>query len=419
MTATQTSPRARIAELAATCVHCGFCLSACPTYAVTHAEADSPRGRIWLLAAEARRSGPTVDDTVRWHIDRCIGCEACVPACPSGVRYDEIIHLARSLVEPGRPLADRVWRRSLARLFPSARASAAALALGRPFFALRPALDRGGALGRRVARALDEGRVADRGHRQRAPRVASGPSPRGRVLLLAGCVASAALGSTNDDAVRVLEAEGYAVDVLEGVCCGALSEHAGDETAARRHAQRVMAALAGHDESVRLVVTSAGCGAHLRRYHWIVGDEGAAVARATIDITELLTQEAPQAPRGAIEARVAVHDACHLRFAQGIVDAPRVLLGQIPGLELVDVGGPRCCGAGGLYSLVEPELSAEVGARKAQAVTETAASVVASPNPGCTLQLRALLGPEIEVLHPVTLVARSIEAAGAGAAPGR
>lgn len=157
MTATHTTSRARIAELAATCVHCGFCLSACPTYAVTRAEADSPRGRIWLLAEEATRSGPVVADRVRLHIDRCIGCEACVPACPSGVRYDEIIHLARGLVEPGRPLADRTWRRSLARLFPSARASAAALALGRPLFALRPALARVGsddALRARSTRAV-------------------------------------------------------------------------------------------------------------------------------------------------------------------------------------------------------------------------------------------------------------------------
>ncbi|ACU54286.1 protein of unknown function DUF224 cysteine-rich region domain protein [Acidimicrobium ferrooxidans DSM 10331] len=419
MTATHTTSRARIAELAATCVHCGFCLSACPTYAVTRAEADSPRGRIWLLAEEATRSGPVVADRVRLHIDRCIGCEACVPACPSGVRYDEIIHLARGLVEPGRPLADRTWRRSLARLFPSARASAAALALGRPLFALRPALARGGGFGRRVARALDEGRVADRRHGGQPRITSSARSPRRRVLLLAGCVASAALGSTNDDAVSVLEAEGYSVEVLESVCCGALSEHAGDEAAARRHARRIMAALADRDESVRLVVTSAGCGAHLRRYEWIVGEEGAAVARATIDITELLTEDAPRAPRGAIEARVAVHDACHLAFAQGIVDAPRALLRQIPGLELVDVGGPRCCGAGGLYSLLEPELSTQVGERKARAVTETAASVVASPNPGCTLQLRALLGPEVDVVHPVTLVARSIEAARRGATPRR
>ncbi len=401
--------RSRLEELAGRCVHCGFCLPACPTYAVTQAEADSPRGRILLVADEARRrDGGHVRAGVRRHIDRCIGCEACVPACPSGVRYDEIVHLARQLVDHGRPLPALAWRRGLASWFPSTQRSAVGIDLARRLGRTRRWQVRRTQLGRRLDAALQQARAADAarpGVRQQ-PR---GSGDRGRVVLLAGCVAAAALPTTNVDARLVLEAEGYAVEELAGVCCGALAAHTGAEGAARRHAVRLARALSTFGERAPLVVTSAGCGAHLRRLGQLFEDgELAQVGARVLDVTELLAANPARAPRGVVSARVALHDACHHRFAQGIVEAPRALLASVPGLELVEVGGPNCCGAGGLYGLLEPELAQLVGRAKAEAIRATGARIVASANPGCTLQLRQLLGDGVEVVHPVTLVARSL-----------
>jgi len=402
--------RAHLGVLTAACVHCGFCLAACPTYAVTREENDSPRGRILLLAEQVAHGGP-IDPMVRRHVDRCIGCEACVPACPSGVRYDQIIHRARGLVEEGRPLAERAWRRSLARAFPSALLSAAVLRLARPFVGLRSVLARLGVPGRRLARSLAQAAVVDDASPSGPP--AAPRSPRGRVALLAGCVAASALAETNRDALRVLAEEGFEVELLEGVCCGALSDHAGEPVRAAHHAAALANAFERLGGDAPLLVTSAGCGAELRRYREVLGGPGGdRVAQATQDITEFLARIEPRAPRGPVPLRVAVHDACHLRFAQGVVDAPRAVLRQIPKLELLEVGGPNCCGAGGLYSLFEPELASEVGGAKRDAILALDPEVVASPNPGCTLQLRTLLGEGIEVVHPVSLLARSLESAG-------
>jgi len=408
-TRTRSALRVEIAELAARCVHCGFCLSACPTYAVTHEENDSPRGRILLLAREAERTGP-VDPAVRTHIDRCIGCEACVPACPSGVRYDELLHRARELVEEGRGLWPTLWRRALGTLLPNARAMAPAIRASK--VVARRLGSRRALIPGPLRRVLDQAQVSDPGP-QAPPQPRFIPAARGTVALLAGCVAQAALPRTTEDALYVLEAEGWQVEVLSGVCCGALADHTGDPKAAHRQASSLLEAWEALEGAPPVVVTSAGCGAELRRYGELYPDDERArrVAERTKDVTQLLASNPPRADRGSLTLRVAVHDACHLRFAQGETLAPRLVLAQIPGIEVVEPSGSNCCGAGGLFSLLEPALAEEVGRAKRDAIAATGASVVASPNPGCTLQLRGLLGPTVEVVHPVSLLARSIEAA--------
>jgi glycolate oxidase iron-sulfur subunit len=384
-------------DLVNDCVHCGFCLPACPTYALWGQEMDSPRGRIALIRQQVEGE-PLTASTVG-HFDACLGCLACVPACPSGVRYDRLIEDTRALVEQEyrRPWRDRLLRAALFRVFPYPRR----LRLLRgPLRAYR-AVARG--------RDLLPGRLSTMeslapalGRRERLPeRIPAVGRRRATVGLLTGCVQDAFFPEVNAATARVLAAEGCEVVVPKDQgCCGALSVHSGRKAEADRFARRLAAAFAGVDF---LVVNAAGCGSHLK--------ETDRTGRVR-DLSELLVELGTVAPRQPLPVTVAYHDACHLANAQGIRTQPRALLRAIPGLELREVADPEiCCGSAGVWNVFNPRPAAELGDRKAKAVRDTGAGLLVTANPGCLMQVAAALrrcGDTIGLAHTAQVLDASI-----------
>jgi glycolate oxidase iron-sulfur subunit len=378
-------------ELIADCVHCGFCLPSCPTYTLWHEEMDSPRGRIHLMSGLVDGTIP-LTDTVAEHFDRCLGCMACVPACPSGVKYDRLIEQTRDYVEEHhrRPAGERLLRAAIFGVFPHRRRLRVALALRRlpapgPF---------------RPLAAVAPPWVSPGWPPEHLP----GHGPR--VALLAGCVQSVVFGDVNAATARVLAADGYDVHVPRAQgCCGALHAHAGRSPEGIARARRIERELGGFDY---IVTNAAGCGSHLK-------DHGVA---NVVDVSELLGNPVlGEAERHPLELRVAFQDSCHLLHAQRVELQPRELLRSIPGLELAEPAEQAiCCGSAGIYNLAQPDAAAELGARKAQHVAATGAEVYASANPGCLVQVSAALrsaGHELPALHPVELVDASIRGVGA------
>ena len=380
-------------ELIADCVHCGFCLPACPTYALWHEEMDSPRGRIYLMQGLVDGS-IALDDTVAEHFDRCLGCMACVPACPSGVKYDRLIESTRAHVETHyrRGAADRVLRTLVLAVMPHRRRLRAALA-----FRKLPAP--------RLFAPLRD--LAPSWHDSTwPPEHLPGSGPR--VAVVAGCVQSVLFGDVNAATARVLAADGFDVHVprTQG-CCGALHAHAGRLEDGVARARKLERELAGYDY---VVTNAAGCGSHLK-------DHGVA---NVVDVSELLADpRATRAERRPLAIRVALQDACHLRNAQGVADAPRAALAQIPGLTLLEPAEQDlCCGSAGIYNLTQPDAARELGERKAEHVLATGPDAYASGNPGCLLQVTAALRRQhrpLPAFHPVELVDASIRGADAAA----
>jgi glycolate oxidase iron-sulfur subunit len=364
------------------CVHCGFCLPTCPTYLLWSEEMDSPRGRIHLM--DSHLDGTvSLNRTVVEHFDRCLGCMACVTACPSGVRYDLLIESTRAAVERehDRPLGDRLLRTALFAVLPHPRRL-------RPALALAP-------LGRVVPGRLGTmSRLAPkRRSRQRPPRVTpAAGARRGRVALLAGCVQRVAFGDVNAATARALAAEGWEVAVPWQGCCGALSAHAGRTREAERLTERLRRDLAG----LPIAVNSSGCGSHLKEHGF-----------EAVDLTELL-DERPRGTLHPLPLRVAYQDSCHLRHAQKLPSAWKPVLGRIPALELVEPAEQDvCCGSAGVYNVLQPEAARELGDRKAAHVLATGADALASANPGCLVQLGQALeraGRRLPALHPVELL---------------
>lgn len=370
-------------ELIADCVHCGFCLPSCPTYALWHEEMDSPRGRIHLMAALEDGSIELTDDVAE-HFDRCLGCMACVSSCPAGVRYDRLIELTRVEVETRRrrPVSERVLRGAMFAVLPHRRRLRAALALRR--------LPAPGPLG--ALKALAPPWSAPGWPPVHLP--GSGP----RVALVAGCVQSVVFGDVNAATARVLAAEGYDVTVprTQG-CCGALHAHAGRLAQGVSRAQALVNALRGYDH---IVTNAAGCGSHLK-------DHG---VENVVDVSELLVT--PRARRHPLEIAVAFQDSCHLRHAQRLIWEPRAMLRSIPGLRVLEPADQElCCGSAGIYNLVQPQAATELGERKAQAVLDTGADAYSSANPGCLVQVSAALrraGRPLPAFHPVELLDAAI-----------
>jgi glycolate oxidase iron-sulfur subunit len=380
-------------------VHCGFCLPSCPTYNLWGEEMDSPRGRIHLMSL-VERGEIELDATVATHFDRCLGCLACVPACPSGVRYDLLIQRTRA---QRRERAPRSLRQR-------------AIESGVLRAVERPRLLRGFAwplaLGVRPSRLAPRVRPADL--RARTPRlVPARGEVRMRAAMLEGCIQRVLFGRVNRAAAAALAADGCEVVVPERQgCCGALALHAGREAQARRLAEATIAALGGHE---RIVVTAAGCGSAMKEYGELLGTEEARRFSASVrDATELsgeLGAVAERRPRAPV--RVAYQDACHLRQAQGVAAAPRAILAAIPGVEVVEIEHPdTCCGSAGIYNLLEPATARELGARKAQAVLAARPDVLATANPGCAIQIAAALRdaghPGLRIVHPLELVAEAV-----------
>jgi glycolate oxidase iron-sulfur subunit len=405
-------------ELIRDCVHCGFCLPTCPSYAVFENEMDSPRGRI-LLMRVGHEAATEVSSEMRTHIDRCLGCMACVTACPSGVRYDRLIEQTRPQLERQAPLPwrERAVRRAVFALF-THPGRLRALA---PFAALET---RAG-VGRRLARRLPEGRlrtvlslapdVPARAVFARSPAVTPARGARrGRVAFMQGCVQRVLFGDVNAATVRVLAAEGWEVHTRRRPrCCGALQLHSGVEDEALALARETIAAYEDFDA---VVVNAAGCGSAMKDYAHLLADDAEWSDRAARfsakvrDVLELLAEDEPRAPRRPVRLRVAYHDACHLAHAQGIRAQPRALLGGIPGLELLEPAEwELCCGSAGIYNVMQPEASSTLGARKAANLAALRPQAIAAANPGCVLQIAAHLpDPAPPILHPIVLLDASI-----------
>jgi glycolate dehydrogenase iron-sulfur subunit len=383
------------------CVHCGFCLPACPTYVLWGEEMDSPRGRIYMMKKSTQGEAP-LDQRFRLHMDNCLGCMACMTACPSGVQYDKLIEDTRAQVERNipRPLADTLFRKLLFATFPYA---------GRLRLLALPMLlyQRSGlqrlirATG--VLRLLPKRMAAMESLLPRVPaglfqhlptHVAAKTPPRRRVGMLSGCVQQVFFQHVNEATARVLAAEGCEVFIPQAQpCCGALMVHSGLEDQAAHLARQMIATFESANVDT-VVINAAGCGSTMKEYGHILRDDPVWAARAAAfsakckDISEILCDLPAQAPRHPLPMRVAYHDACHLRHAQGIYEQPRRLLSTIPGLEVVEVEeASLCCGSAGVYNLLNPEPASQLGDRKVEKLLATKAEAVISANPGCLLQL--------------------------------
>ncbi|MGW0806800.1 (Fe-S)-binding protein [Nonomuraea sp. NPDC002799] len=392
-------------ELIGDCVHCGFCLPTCPTYALWGEEMDSPRGRIHLMKQHVE--GTPMTPEMAGHFDACLGCMACVTACPSGVRYDRLIEQTRVVVEREhvREPQERAVREIVFSLFPYPRrlrllrpgmwlAERMAPFLGR----VHPSLGAMAALAPRVTR------------RQRMPRVVRARGERRAVVgMLTGCVQGEFFPQVNAATARVLALEGCDVVIPQGQgCCGALSVHAGRAEQAERLARRTVRTFerAGVDT---VVVNAAGCGSSMKEYAELLGREpGFRVA----DLSEYLAELGPVAERHPLPLTVAYHDACHLAHAQGVRAQPRALLGGIPELELREIPESAiCCGSAGTYNMLQPQAAQDLGDRKAQAVGTTGAELLVSANPGCTMQIAAAMrraGADIRVAHTAEVLDASL-----------
>jgi glycolate oxidase iron-sulfur subunit len=410
-------------ELIDQCVHCGFCLPTCPTYVLWKEEMDSPRGRIYLMKMAAEGAA-TINETWVGHFDACLGCMACMTACPSGVDYAKLIEATRAQIERryARPAAEKRFRRLLLSVFTHPNRLRALLLPLRLY--QKTGLQ---ALVRRVGipkllparwRAM-EALLPQLPAQETLPELIPAQGERRRrVGLLLGCVQREFFPQVNAATARVLAAEGCEVLIPAAQpCCGALPMHVGEEGQALRLA-RQMIDLFEKAQLDAVIINAAGCGSNVKEYGHLLRDDAEYAARAQAfaakcrDISEFLAELEPRATRHPLRLRVAYHDACHLQHAQGVRTQPRMLLRRIPELELLEIPESAiCCGSAGIYNLVQPDAAAELGDRKASHVVTLNADMVVSGNPGCLLQLQSALaraGQKLPVRHIVELLDASI-----------
>jgi glycolate oxidase iron-sulfur subunit len=428
------------AELIDKCVHCGFCLPTCPTYALWGEEMDSPRGRIYLMKMAAEGQ---VAMTPQWvqHFDTCLGCMACMTACPSGVDYGKLIEATRAQIERNFPrLAPDKWHRRM--IFALFTRPEHLRMMRWPLMAYQKSgaqkLLRKSGLLRLLPKKLSamETLLPELGAAESIAELTPAVGEkRLRVGLLLGCVQREFLPRINAATVRVLAAEGceVAAPAAQG-CCGALLVHAGEEERALEFARRTIDAF--EDANVDVVVTNAaGCGSSVKEYGHLLRDDAVWAERARAfaakckDVSEVLAELEPRARRREIgglgkgsekkragrdagatsgSLRVAFHDSCHLQHAQGVRVQPRALLAAIPGVELVEIPEAAiCCGSAGIFNLVQPNAANALGERKAELIAPLGVDVVATGNPGCMLQLQAALeqrGVGVPVVHTVEIL---------------
>lgn len=455
------------------CVHCGFCLPACPTYRRLGDEADSPRGRLYLMQAVVEGRLDPGSDGFRTHIDRCLGCRACEPVCPSGVRYGHLLELARHVGREAKPasLFSRLVLRVLAapwlarlamlaarllratgsaalavRLGPSAsppgrfRLGMAMLAASAPsrLPEPRPRPSAGpGTSGELAASARSRSpepsppgaaaSVREGGAQERPPALLQperpSPPPRAAVTVgvLLGCVQAGLFSRVNRATVRVLQANGYAVTPVPGQgCCGALHAHAGDLETARKMARKNVDAFtaAGVDY---LAMNASGCGAAVAEYGTLLASDpdyarsAADVAARSRDVSQLLAERGP-APGAPVSLTATCDAPCHLLHAQGVETAPEAVLAAVAGLQALPLpNAAECCGGAGLYGITQKELGSRIGGDKAKSVLATGADAVLTANPGCMMQIGAMLrldGRPLPVFHPLELLDESYRRAG-------
>lgn len=404
------------------CVHCGLCTSACPTYVETGNENDSPRGRIYLMRAVTDERLKMTSE-VRRHLELCLDCRACETACPSGVQYGRLIEPFRVNMEQNESEAkshDWFHRWILFWLFPDSRRLRVALAPAR--FAQRLGLDRAAeALGllkllpprlRQLASMLPP---LDKQEPELPEFLPAKGTKRATVALFTGCIGDAVFRPTNWATARVLQENGCDVVIprTQG-CCGAIHYHAGSSEPARQYADKNVTAF-NVDTVDAVILNVAGCGAMLKDYghHWQDEntDARAHFASKVKDISEFLHELGLIPPQGKIPHVVTYHDACHLVHAQQIREAPRALLAQIPGMQLVELAESElCCGAAGTYNLTEPEMAGRLAKRKLGNIVDTGARVVATANAGCLLQIAREAksrGEKLAIVHPIDLLDKS------------
>lgn len=399
---------ARANEILRACVHCGFCTATCPTYQVLGDELDSPRGRIYLIKDMLENERVPDAKTVQ-HVDRCLSCLSCMTTCPSGVHYMHLVDHARAYIERHyqRPLADRVLRWMLARILPYParfRLALRAAKLGRPIRALLPDA--------RLRAMLD---MAP----ETIPPVSPNDTPqvfaptgarRMRVALMTGCAQRALNTDINDATIRLLRRLGCEVVVAKGAgCCGALTHHMGrageSHAAAARNIRAWSAEIAGEGLDA-IVINTSGCGTTVKDYGHMFRDDPLAEAAAQIsaramDITELLAKlDLPEA--APCDLTVAYHAACSLQHGQRIRAEPKTLLKRV-GFRVVEpADGHLCCGSAGTYNLMQPEISAELKARKVRTLEAKAPDIIAAGNIGCMMQIGS--GTGVPVVHTVELL---------------
>ncbi|HUY26382.1 MAG TPA: heterodisulfide reductase-related iron-sulfur binding cluster [Candidatus Binataceae bacterium] len=409
-------------ELLFDCVHCGLCLEACPTYAISHSEMDSPRGRIYLMKALAEGRIDLDADTAR-HLDQCLGCRGCETACPSGVHYGRLIEDARAFVEANysRGWSDALRRKLIAAIFPypeRLRMILAPLRLAE-HLGIRPALE--AAVPQRIRGWLELLPALSRGASDMAKPLAE-PSPGApTVMVHRGCVTQVLANSENFNTERLLMSAGYRVTHFERTaCCGALDLHAGNRGRALDFARTNVRAIIGGGADC-VVSAASGCSTAIAEYGALLKDdaglaaEARAVSAKVTDLSALLLASDRFAPP-EFRCTVTYHDACHLAHGLGVREGPRKLLRSIPGLRLIELAeSDMCCGSAGSYNLTEPAMARELARRKAGNIAATGADYVVLANPGCEFQIAAELrrrGAKTRVMHLADFLAMVINAGG-------
>lgn len=404
------------------CVHCGFCLPTCPTYVLFGEEMDSPRGRIYLMNKGLTEEA--MNDTMVRHWDLCLGCMACVTACPSGVQYDKLIEATRAQVERRyeRRADDKAFREMIFQIFPyrsRLRLAAGPLRLYQRF-GLDKKLRKAGVMSRLPARMRAmEALMPKLAKEEKIPEYTSPTGERRkRVGVLTGCVQQVFFSQVNAATVRVLAAEGCEVVAPKDQgCCGALSTHAGREEESLNFARKTIETFE-RENLDNVIVNAAGCGSTMKEYAYLLRDDPEYAGRAkkfsakVKDVSEFLQEIGIVAERHPLPVSAAYHDACHMGHGQGVRQQPRKTLKQIPGMEIKEITEAEvCCGSAGIYNMVEPEPAAELGERKARNVLKTGARMIVTSNPGCILQIQASLkkmGHDMPMAHPMEVVDASI-----------
>ncbi|MDJ0754937.1 MAG: heterodisulfide reductase-related iron-sulfur binding cluster [Ardenticatenaceae bacterium] len=397
-----------MADAVQSCVHCGFCLAACPTYSVLGEEMDSPRGRIYLMKNVLE--GHLEAEEAQPYIDRCLGCMGCVPACPSGVAYGDLLTSYRAIQEKNRqrPLIDTITRRLIIETLPYPQRFRLAARTGK--------------LGRMVQGALPDQLGAMIGllpetlpaQRPLPNLIPAQGKRRARVAFLTGCVQQVLNPEINRATVDLLAANGVEVIIPAGQgCCGSILMHIGEEKRAQQLARNNLSVFPKDVDAI--ITNAAGCGSGMHEYPLLFKgeseeSEAASFAHKVQDVTTFLAalglRDIPeeQPPR-----RAAYHDACHLAHAQGITDPPRDLLRAIPNLSLIELNdGAFCCGSAGTYNLEQPEIAQELGRQKAQAIISSGAEMVVMGNIGCFTQIQThlnILNHPLPIRHTVQLLA--------------
>jgi glycolate oxidase iron-sulfur subunit len=408
------------------CVHCGLCLAYCPTFSELGTEMDSPRGRIFLIKSLAEGRIGLTDSTVK-HLSLCLDCRACETVCPAGVPYGRLIEAAKAEIERQRPggVARRAFRWLNFGLILSRPRMLSLMASALRVYQVTGVqrLLRASGLLRLLPGTLSawERLLPDIPSAEaRAPlpaRVPAQAPPRGRVALLTGCVQQAVFAAHNHATARVLARNGYEVLVpADQVCCGALHAHGGDHARSLGLARQTIEVFE-RSGAERVVVNTSGCGAHMKGYEHLLGDDPAWSARATAfarsvcDVSEILAEEPLRGPLSPVPLTVTYHDPCHVVHGQKVRAQPRELLAQVPGLRTVDLKeADWCCGSAGIYNLTQPEMASRLLDRKVRHVLATGADAVVTANPGCILQIAQGLrerGSPVKVMHIVEVLDRA------------